>query len=626
VGAIELLSTAGRVALLFAGLLGPGALLLRALRLPFSLAGSFLGSAATLYAAVLLLAFTHVPIDLGTLTGVLALVSLGASWLATRQAGKSRASSPPPADPAARPFAFLADLGPWTALYAGFLLILLWRLATQPLNGGDIDFRWSWLAEQMLHSGTLDFYPPRSAADFTHYFWVESIPPGVASLHAWAYACAGAMREVWASAGGLLQLLALHDLVWRLAHHWSGTPAARRAVILAAATPLLNWSLLLGQETGLTAVALLGITLGIFLWHQSRATGWLGLAALAAMVGAGAREYGLVFPGHGLVLLLLLRAPRRAVLGFAAAALPLALAWPLRTWILTGNPFYSLDVAGWFPVDRFFIDWAATISLGSHHLLATPAAWREIVRYLLLCAPAAAFCWLALFFHMRRRAPETLGCAAGLALTFGLWYASVPYTGGGLFYSLRVLSPAFALGAAFGGHALAVADWGATYRRAADLVLGAVLLATLPVSLTLPHNPYHLRVAAWPDVGQRFVDESRQADDALARHLVALPDHARILSEGVSLPRSLASTGITVVPLWSPEVAWLFDHRLPPDEVARRWRQSGLRYVVMTHSPKQLEFLARRAVWLVPFFHIRREWQSDGYVVLEVTAPPREAR
>ena len=82
-GAIELLSTAGRVALLFAGLLGPGALLLRALRLPFSLAGSFLGSAATLYAAVLLLAFSHVPIDLGTLTGVLALVSLGASWLAT---------------------------------------------------------------------------------------------------------------------------------------------------------------------------------------------------------------------------------------------------------------------------------------------------------------------------------------------------------------------------------------------------------------------------------------------------------------------------------------------------------------------------------------------------------------
>jgi hypothetical protein len=106
--------------------------------------------------------------------------------------------------------------------------VIIWRLVTQPLNGGDVDFRWSWLAEQLLQHRTLDFYPPLTAADFGKYFWIESIPPGVASLHAWAYACGGSTREVWASAGVWLQLLALHDLVWRLAFNWGGRPAAAR--------------------------------------------------------------------------------------------------------------------------------------------------------------------------------------------------------------------------------------------------------------------------------------------------------------------------------------------------------------------------------------------------------------
>ena len=609
--ALELLSTAGRVFLLFAGLLGPGALLLRALRLPPSLAGSFIGSAALLYLAVVLLVLAGVPVDLGTLVIVLTLASL-AFWVWSRRR---------PAHVAApdeiRPGAFLTGLGPWTPLYLAFWAVVAWRFATQPLNGGDIDFRWSWLAEQMLKHGSLDFYPPRTAGDFTSYFWVESIPPGVASLHAWAYACAGGTREVWTSAGGLLQLLALHDLAWRLASHWGGPVAARRAVLLAAAMPMLNWSFLLGQETGLTALAVCGLVFALARWDPARPSGWLGLAALAAVVGASAREYGLVFPLLGFGLLALRRAPRRAWLGFAAVAVPAALVWPVRTWCLTGNPFYSLGAGGVFPVNPLFVDWAASISSGSRHLLSQPADWAELARYFLLCAPAALPCWLAIGWPAASRPPAARLSAAGVLLTVGIWYASLPYTGGGLFYSLRVLSPAFALGAIFGGQAL-----GSRGGRTVDILLGALLVVTLPVSLTLPHNPFHLSPAEWPDAGQRFVDARRHADADLSRQLQSMPGHTRILSECVSLPRSLAAAGITVVPMWSPEVAWLFDRRLAPAEVARHWQQSGLRYVVMTRSPAQLELLSRRAVWLAPFFAVQRAWQSDGYVVLAVTAAP----
>ncbi len=132
-----------------------------------------------------------------------------------------------------------------------------------------------------------------------------------------------------------LQLLALHDLVWRLAFEWGGKIAARRAVLLAATTPILNWAVLMGQETGLTAVAVCALCFGLTRWYQARKTGWLALAALAAVVGASTREYGLAFPLLGLGMLALMRAPRRALFIFAAITLPATLIWPLRTWVLT---------------------------------------------------------------------------------------------------------------------------------------------------------------------------------------------------------------------------------------------------------------------------------------------------
>ncbi|MBS0662760.1 MAG: hypothetical protein JSR48_05810 [Verrucomicrobia bacterium] len=619
-GATAILLTTAQVVLLFAGLLLPGAALLRVLRIRAGLAGSFIGSAAALYLMVVLYDLLHVPISLLSLAVGLAAITAGAGGRAAFSAAKDT-PAPPPA-PDGRPLPFLTDLGLWTPLLALFWLVFGWRLATQPLNGGDVDFRWSWLAEQMLRHGSLAFYPPRSAADFTSYFWVESIPPGVASLHAWAYACAGRVDEVWASAGGLLQMLALHDLAWRLGDRWGGRATARRAVVLTAALPLLNWSVLLGQETGLTAVALAGITYAVFRWRSAPEAGWLGLAVLAAVLGAGTREYGLVFPVFAAVLLRLFRAPARTAFSVGGLALALALVWPVRTWVLTGNPFYSLRLGSLFALNGFFVDWSETISLGSHRLLFTPAAWQDLGRYLLLGAPLAILGWLALLVQLRRPTLEGLGCLLGIGLTFGLWYASVPYTGGGLFYSLRVLSPALLLSAAYGAHALTGARFRESAGRLADAGLVIVTAFTLPVTLTLPHHPFKLSPVDWPDAGMRFVDDQRQADAEVEHHLAKLPEHGRILSECVSLPRALASADITVVPLWSPEVQWLYDRGLPPAEVASRWRATGIRYVVLTRSPKQLEFFARRAVWVEPWFHIHREWQSDRYVVLEVTVTP----
>ena len=65
-----------KLALLLAGLLVPGAMLMRALRVPVTVATSFAGSAVALYATVLALQFTSITISLASLTGGLAAVTL----------------------------------------------------------------------------------------------------------------------------------------------------------------------------------------------------------------------------------------------------------------------------------------------------------------------------------------------------------------------------------------------------------------------------------------------------------------------------------------------------------------------------------------------------------------------
>src|SRR6185369_1933266 len=99
----------------------------------------------------------------------------------------------------------------------------------------------------------------------------------------------------------------------------------------------------------------IGIVYALESWQRTRIAGWAALAGIFAVGGAMAREYGLVFPALAAAGLLVVRGDRRAWFAFAGAA-TLALAWPLRTYLLTGNPFYSLALDG-LPTNPRFIAW-----------------------------------------------------------------------------------------------------------------------------------------------------------------------------------------------------------------------------------------------------------------------------
>lgn len=608
--AAALIETLLRLALLISGLLLPGTMILRALRLPWSLAAAFASSAAVLYALMLGHSFTSAPVTLVSLGLSFIAVGVLACFVPARRTETTLSSS----------FACFTRLGGWAPFCALFWLLVGWRLSTQPLTGPDVYFRWSWLAEQIRHFGTLDFYPPRRGADFVRYFWAESVPPGIGSLYTWAYACGGGTNALWTSPVVALQLLSLHELVWRLGNRWGGEVVARRAVMLAAASPLLTWSTLIGQETGLTALAVCGLVWTLAHLRDEDGARWAVLTGIFAIVAASTREYGLVF-AVAAVGIALVSGPRRPALVLALVALPLALAWPLRVWLLTGNPIYSLNLAGLFPVNAGFIAWSAAFHAPHAHPLATSADWLGLARYLLLWALPALIGAGVLLALLARRLRDATVPALFIALSIALWWASLPYTAGGLFYSLRVLSPALALLAIIAAYGSTI--WVApVVAHVVTIGLALILVESLPKTLVLPQNPYRVPAADWPQAGRQFTDAVRANEQALLETFKKLPPAQRIVTDNASFPRVFAALGVEVLPLWSPDIAWLFDPKLPAEQIARRWQQSGLRYLVLGKSASGVDFVRARAQWKAPYFSVRTVAESGNDLILEVVATP----
>lgn len=598
---LALVSSCLRLVLLVAGLLLPGAALTRVLRLPLSLGISFAASAVLLYASALALDFTGLPLSLTSYSAAIAVVTAALFWRGRH------AHIAPPETPS--PFAPFTRLGPLTPFFVLFWAIIAFLLVREPLAGPDTQFRWAFLPEQWLRLGHLDFYPPVTARDFLSYFWAESIPPGVASLHAWAFACGGNFSAAWTIPVTAFEFLALHDLAWRIGHHFGGNSAARASSLLLAACPLLAWSARLAQETGLTAIAALGIAFALLQFRAGPNRRWAAAIGIFAALGAITREYGLVFPALAVAALAFLRAARRSWLAFSLAAVPVALGWPLFTALRTGNPVYSLDLAGLFPVNPVFTAWVGDNRAFFSHAFLTQG-WFVALRWLALAATPAVVGWILLLVFARKDRLAAFAVAA-IAVFLALWLASVPYTVGGVFYTLRVANPALALGA------VAAGVLGARVR---PLLLGALLCVTLPFTLLLPQNPLQTPVRDWPAPWRAEPPAAPGGADEIVPAIVAQRAPI-ILTDSPGFQKLLAPHDVAAIPFWSPQVSWVFDPRTAPADAARRWRESGLHVLVLSKFPPALAFVNRHARWRAPFFRIRTVAESAGFLVLRIDAP-----
>ena len=94
-----------------------------------------------------------------------------------------------------------------------------------------------------------------------------------------------------------------------------------------------------------------------------------------------------------------------------------------------------------------------------------------------------------------------------------------------------------------------------------------------------------------------------------------------ILTDTPGLQTLLAPHQMRAVPFWSPQAAWLFDSALSPAEAAKRWRESGLRLVVLSKFPPALAFVNHRARWREPLLRFRRIGETPNFIILSVDLP-----
>lgn len=559
---------------------GPGWWIARAWRLPCPALAGFLGGTLGFVTLVLALQLAGLPLNRGTLgTGWLAVAGLAVGLLARRATGFSFNAPAPtiiaatePAPPWHRPLLFVAIVP--------VLAVIAYRTIWHPLYGLDTGFRWGLLAELMWKRHTLDFYPAVTDADFMAYVWPDGIPPLVSSLYVAAYAVAGRVAPIATAPLVLAQHVLLLAGTGALARRYFSATAATLAMALLGVTALSAWAVTMGHETGFTALALVGLLLYL---PDSRAddnAATVVAAGLAAAVGALAREYGWAFVVFGLLTAAQRKLPGRSLVIIGAVVLATAAPWYLRNAVRTGNPLPNHPVAGLFPVNEAH-ERLMALYRESYDLMPQ---LQEDPLLLVRNGGAVLIAGVLGAVLLFRQARALVG-AAGLVVA--LWVISVPHTAAGLANSLRVLSPALAVGAVLGGAILA--RW--TGRRVRPMVfLTAVALSIDGAirALTLPNNTYALPPAKWLEADR--VLEAFQ-DQPSYHEIAARTRGARVLGHGPNV--YLAKLGVQILPPWSPELAFLFETHLSPAAARARLRASGVRYLLVAKGQLNQLYLAQ---------------------------------
>ncbi len=315
------------------------------------------------------------------------------------------------------------------------------------------------------------------------------------------------------------------------------------------------------------------------------------------------------------------RTPVRVVTGFVALAAVFPGWWHLRVAWITGNPVYAHDLGG-LPSNPVFAAWMGHYRSIYADPLRDLAGWRELARLLALTALPALMGLVAGSWAGRRRVGWGLGLVVAAGFGVG-WVASISSTAGGLFYSMRVLSPVLVLGCAAGGAGLAhlVPD----RRHLLGLVLGLGLFA-LDASLralTIPVSPYTVSAGDWLRVGDQLRHDFER-DQRPFLEAVAATVTGRTLCDTAGLRRFFAAHERSYSPFWSPDVTWLFTEPRDP-EAARRLRGLGFTHVLVKRSTITFDFLRDQGAAAALEGNLEPVMANDLFVLFAIHEPGGEA-
>lgn len=559
--------------LMLAVLLGffiPGALISRLVRCPEFALSSFLISILILFYSVFLLDILAIPLHFGGPFLILAILS----GLLVMPALKQKMDSP--SVPANEPTSWFEKL---LVIAVGLsLLLLIVRSFLAPLSGYDTFFRWNFLPQQMIRFGNFDFYPPLNAEDFRKYFYVDGIPPLIPFLYWWLYAAFGNAASPLTGIVVGTQYALLLIVTFRLGKELSSRTGGLLAVAMLIACPLFFWCVFMGQETGMTALSLASV---IYFLKVSKPTnhGAVIAAAFAAAVGGLSREYGLAFILCGVITAWQLKLPRKQMTLFFMISVALTAPWYLRNWILAGNPFYSNSLGQLFSVNSVHV---GILSAYGSLFGMDQTLWYKVwlnVKILLEYAPLQLTVGLIAGFLLFKRFGFVAVCSAAVVF---LWLISIGKTGGGYFWAIRVLSPALLLLSVCAG--IFLEQRTRTNRDVIAVVFLAVFVYAMIYDFVAPAKPENIPASQWALVAFHPNPANDVKTQRLAPYLKKL--NCRILSDDAYLHAGLFPSGIELVPVWSPEVSFLFEPGLKAEDA--RKRLIGLNIKALLYSSQGL--------------------------------------
>jgi Dolichyl-phosphate-mannose-protein mannosyltransferase len=577
------------------GLFLPGFFIAKYLRHALWWASAFVISLLILFHSIFWLGVFHVPIRLWTVLPILLAASGGAAWLQRRFAIGVETNPAPP----------------WTTedrillLSSGMVgVVLLVHSAIAPLMGGDAPFRWDFLAQRLLALGNFDFYPPLTPADFRTYFFVDGIPPMVSFTYWWVYASAGRYLATPTCVFVAAQFVCTLGFTYGAAAAVFSRRAGVVALAMLAASPLYFRSVAMAQETGMTALAIAATIYFVVTARRPNDVPAMASAGLAAALCALSREYGWIAVIAGVIALLWRRQGLKQVFVFGAVATAAAAPWYARNWILTGNPFYSLRFGGFAvnPIhDRILHSYSASLGVQSW----TSATWASVLFPLLFFATFQVLAGIPGGFTRFRRQGYLMVIAL---LLVAVWIQSIGYTSGGAEISTRVLTPALVLLSITGAGLLEPLTRRARWYTALGIAIIACQIWTAAQGAVYPKDLLALRPGQWLE--SAFPRIAAPAEFQIRDQLVRiLPPGYRVLSDSAYLHAALVDAGIEVVPVWSPEVGFIFSSS--PEESERQLRALRIGSVVVYPQTMNMGYLTSAS----PFYAALPErWRALAQV------------
>ncbi|HCE46400.1 MAG TPA: hypothetical protein DET40_22885 [Lentisphaeria bacterium] len=556
----------------------PGYLVSVLLDSRFRLLSTFIVSMIILYYCVFILVISGIGISFASVAISLVFVSAPLMFAARR---KLNAPARIP-EVLKRPLKIEGDrfiLRLTVTAIAAALVLFIARSVIQPCITGDTVFRWNFLAMKIFEKGNLDFYPPLKPEDFKTYFYVDGIPPLVSISYYWLYECFNSTSLVLKGLLVSFQFLLIILCAFRLSQAMGfSRNASYAALMILVSSPLFFFSVYVGQETGITALSICATAYFIYSMKDGNDTGAIVLAAFAAALGAISREYGCAFVVLGAILCLSRKAGMRNVIVFIVISSSLSAPWYIRNWILTGNPFYSNSFFNLFPVNPVHTgimeSYADIVGVGAG-TLSKSLYFLKLV--LITCALPFVLGIAAVILNFRRFNVLAAICLA----IFMIWIYSAGKTSGGMFYSMRVLSPMIVLLAIFGGSLISLLKTEKAVRIAFVGLFG-ICMFSMWLNLLTPYSPFKLPVQKWKDAafGELGEDDTVMLAEKIPRGIKVVTDsayfHYRLDQSGIK--------DVQLIPVWSPEVSFIFEKDMDFATANERLKAAGIQYVLYFES------------------------------------------